>query len=75
MIILYWILYAKMVALHKLLYRKRFQTAYDYRRLHIKRQEEALIKFFCMKERLRPHMKKVCRIFLMNAAFGKGKVK
>ena len=44
-----------MEALYNLLYRERFWTAYHYIGLIFKHQEEALFKFFCMKERVSLH--------------------
>ena len=51
------ILNAKMEGLYKLLYRKRFWTAYYHIRFNFKRQEEAIFKF--LKTRLRLHVIKV----------------
>ena len=62
-VILYFILNAKMEVLYKLLCRKRFQTSYLYIRPIFRRQETTLFKFFCMKERLGLHMIKVYLCF------------
>ena len=64
MIILQRILNAKMAVLYKLLYSQRFYTAYHYIRLIFKRQDEAFFAFFCMKERLSPHVIKVYYRFI-----------
>ena len=50
---------AKIEVLYKLLYRKRSKTEYHICiKPDFKCQEEALFKFFCMKERLGPHVKR-----------------
>ena len=69
-IILHLIFDANMEVLCNWMYSWRFLTAYHYIRRIFKRQEEALFKLFCMKERLGPHVMKVyCLLLYLRSLF------